>query len=554
MPPRSKRRRRYKSKKSKKMFSRKTKNWITFFAVFLFAGFLYFNYFSHWIIKYQEPEFLTFGELRKLSRNPHPGGLLERKLKRFWETPIISNEAYYRGVKPFRSVHPKLGRYLRLVSWNIEKSYQMENAIKAFSSEDQFRPLISPEKALQGSHQFQNVLEQRARLSTADVIVLQEMDIGNKRSGYINAAVDLAKKLDMNYAYGAEQLEIDPVYLGLEKIHYKNGNVDQEATDYYTADPGRYKGVFGCAVLSRYPIKYVRVFQLKNQAYDWYAGEKPKIGFLEGTRRFGSKTIFGNELTREMKVGGRIYFRVDLDVPGLPEKTLTIINIHLEIKCLPKGREAQMSEILAYIKNIRHPVIVVGDFNAAPEDLSPTSAWRVAERAIENPETWLTIGTSALLPHALAVNTARFATKWTKNLNDPLAADIAIIAPNPVRPLFQMIQNYRFRDGGAFDFRGDNERSINGNDKTLANSNQRGHKGFKTTFSVKRPISVIGKYRLDWVFVKSFLKNPYDKKGPYRFAPHYGETLEEMNTSLHIPISDHHPNVVDIPFREPKLK
>ena len=375
------------------------------------------------------------------------------------------------------------------------------------------------------------------------------MDIGVKRSGYINAAGELAKALKMNYAYAPEQLEIDPVYLGLEKINYDDGTVDQEQTDYYRVDPAKYKGAFGIAVLSRYPIKRAQAFQLKNQAYDWYAGEKPKIGFVEKTRRVGAEVLFHNQLTREIKAGGRIFFRVDLAVPGLPEGTLTIIDIHLEIKCLPKGREAQMSEILSYIKGIRNPVIVVGDFNSAPEDLSPTSAWRVAERTVKNPETWVSVGTSVLLPYALAINTTRYAAKYTKNFNDPFAKDIDVIAPNLLKPLFEMIQNYRFSDAGAFDFRGDAERSMNGKEGILSNSNQRSRKAFKTSWRVKRPISIIGRYRLDWVFVKStYLKDPYDKTAPYRFAPHFGETLEEMNTSLKTPISDHHPNIIDIPL------
>ncbi len=95
---------------------------------------------------------------------------------------------------------------------------------------------------------------------------------------------------------------------------------------------------------------------------------------------------------------------------------------------------------------------------------------------------------------------------------------------------------------------------MNNKNGALANSNERDFKGFKTTWSVKRPISFLGKYRLDWVFVKSYLKNSYDKTGPYRLAPHFGETLEEMNTSLKIPISDHHPNVVNIPLQEPRIK
>jgi len=506
------------------------------------------------IVKYQEPEFLTFNELKTLSRNPHPGSLLEGKLRRFWKTPMISNEAYYAGAKPHRPIDSKLGPYLRLVSWNIEKSLRMKDAIVAFSNSNEFLSLIDFSKVPSGSSEYQNILRQRERLTNADVIVLQEMDVGVKRSGYINAPAELAKTLNMNYTYGAEQLEVDPVYLGLENVSYEGGTVDQELTNYYAADPARYKGAFGCAVLSRYPIKRVWVMQLKNQGYDWYTGEKPKIGFVEKTRRVGSEIIFKNQLTREMKMGGRIFFRVDLIVPSLPENTLTIINIHLEIKCLPKAREAQMAEILSYIKGIKHPVIVVGDFNAAPDDLSPTSAWRVAERAAKNPETWVALGTNALLPHALVLNTTRFATKFTKNLNDPFAPDIRVVSPNPLKPMFKMIEDYRFKDGGAFDFRGDTQCSINSKNKMLANSNERGTKGFKTTWRVKRPISIIGKYRLDWVFVKSYLKDPFDKLSTYRFAPHFGETLEEMNTSLITPISDHHPNVVDLPFGEPNLK
>lgn len=508
----------------------------------------------HPISKYQQPRFLTFRELQKLSANPHPGGLLGGKLKQFWTTPVISNEAYDQGARPSLKNDPKLGPYLRLATWNIEKSIYMKEAIEVFSSEEKFKSLIDPQKAPEGSELRNNVLRQREKLASADIILLQEMDIGMKRSGYIDAARELARALHMNYVYGAEQLEIDPVLLGLEKIHYESGEIDEEATDYYAADPARYKGVFGCAVLSRYPIKHAEVFQLKHQGYDWYAGEKPKIGFVEKSRRLGAKVLFENVMTREMKAGGRIFFRVDLSVPGLPEQTLTLINIHLEIKSLPKDREAQMSEILSYIKRIRHPVIVAGDFNSAPQDLSPTSAGRVAERTAKNPETWLSVGVAYLTPYGLALNTARFGTKWTKNLQDPLAPNIPVVSPNPVKPLFEMIRDYRFQDQGAFDFRGDKARSMNGEDGTLANSNQRDLKGFKTTFSVKRPLAVvIGKYRLDWFFVKSYLKDPFDKNGSYRFSPHYGETLEEMNTSLKTPLSDHHPNTVDLPFGEPKL-
>jgi endonuclease/exonuclease/phosphatase family metal-dependent hydrolase len=443
-----------------------------------------------------------------------------------------------------------------LASWNIgeEELFHLKDTIKVFSSADQFRSLINLSKAPEGSSKYKEILRQRERLAHADIIVLQEVNVGVKRSEYRDEAKDFAKVLKMNYAFGDEQLEIDPVLLGLEKIYYKNGvTVDKEETALYAADPARYKGALGNAVFSRYPIKKVRVFQLKHVPYDWYAAQKENPGFIEKVRETGSEIILETEFTRSIRVGTQIYFRVDLDVPGLPENTLTVINIHLEINCTPKEREIQLAEILSYMKSIKHPVILVGDYNAAPDDLSATSVKRIVTRTIKNPTTWLSTAVTYLLPQALIINTTRFVGNFTKNLQDPLSPDISVIFPNPLHALFSMIQNYRFNDGGAFDFRGDSQRSINGKGGALANSNERGFKGFKTTWSVQRPISFIGKYRLDWVFVKSVLKDPYDKSGPYRLAPHFGETLEELNTSLKVPVSDHHPNVVDIPFQEPHM-
>ncbi len=505
------------------------------------------------IIRYQEPEFLTFEELKMLSENPEPDGKLGEKLGKFWVTPIISNEAYYRGVRPNRPHDFNLGSCLRIASWNIEKSYHMDEAIKVFQSPETLIRMMDETKVEKGSALYWKMLKQRDRLAKADVLILQEMDIGHKRSGYINAAAELAKALDMNYTYGAQQLEIDPVYLGTEKLQFLKGGVDQEMTDYFATDPARYKGVFGSAVLSRYPIKHVEVFQLRNKAYDWYSGEKPKVALAETARRLGTEVLFKNRMVREMKVGGRIYFRVDLEVPDLPEKTLTIINIHLEIKCLPKARKTQMEEILGYIKDIHHPVVVMGDFNAAPTDISPTSVERIVKRSAKDPKTWVNGAVTFLTPYG-PLNVVRGFSNITKNFQDPLAKNIPVVAPNDLKPMFDMIENFRFADGGAFDFRGDQGRSMNSKHQPLSNSNERDFKGFKTTWQVKRPIGPwLGKLRLDWVFVKGYLKDPKDKSGSYRFAPHFGETLEELNTHLEVAVSDHHPNVVDLPFEEPRI-
>ncbi|HTL47546.1 MAG TPA: endonuclease/exonuclease/phosphatase family protein [Verrucomicrobiae bacterium] len=505
-------------------------------------------------MRFQDAPFLSFDDLRALSMDPTPKGTLKDRLEKFWKTPLISNEAYYNGARPEPKASPEMGPYLRIATWNIEKSYHIPEAIEAFTSSEKFQRQIDPLKAPEGSKKWHTVMDQQQKLMGSDIIFLQEMDIGIKRSGYIDAPRELAKALNMNYAFAAEQLEVDPVMLGLEDLYYDNKSPDKEATDYYRVDAAKEKGAFGVAVLSRYPIKKAECFQLDYQAYHWYTMEKQKAGFLEISRRFGAKTVLKNEVTREMKVGGRIYFRVDLEVPGIPGNTLTLINIHLEIKCLPKAREQQMREILSYIRDIKNPVIVAGDFNAAPTDISATSLPRVIKRTAKNPTTWFAVGVNYLTPHGLIINSTRTVSNMTKNFQDPLSKNISVVAPNPVYGLFKEIEDFRFSDGGAFDFRGDKERSVNGKHGKLSNSNQRDRKGFKTSFSVKRPIGPFGKYRLDWIFVKSVLKDPLADAGSYKLSPHFGETLEEMNTSLRQPISDHHPSIAILPLEEPKIK
>lgn len=506
-------------------------------------------------VRYQEPEYLTFEELQDLSVNPRAEGPLKEKLDRLWHTPLISNEAHYGNPITPVSRHPVLGPFIRIATWNIEKSYNIPPAIELFTRPaSNFASLLTPGAFETDSAEYKNLLRQRMRLVGADILILQEMEIGIKRSGYLNAAAEIAKALNMNYVYGIQYLEVDPVLLGMENITLEDGNRDEEAMEHYRVDPAKYKGMFGSAVLSRFPIKHVELRPLQEQPYDWYAGEVTKTGFLENSRRFGAKSVFQNEITRELKVGGRHYFRVDLDIPEIPGGTLTVINIHLEIKCQPQGRDAQMAEILSAIKEIKNPVIMAGDFNASHHDLSATSVTRVVKRTAKNPTTWLNAAVTVLTPYGLAINTTRTASNITKNFNDPFAADIKIVGPNALKQMFMRIKNFRFDDGGAFDFRGDKDRSINRKSKLLANSNERGRKGFKTTFQVRRPLGIVGKYRLDWCFVKSLLNEPEDRKGPYRLAPHFGETLEELNVSLRTPVSDHHPNVVDIPLEEPRIK
>ena len=518
------------------------------------------------LVRYQQPDFLTYDELVSISNNPAVEGSLKKKIERFWKSPVISNEAYYSGKRPYHQSVDALGETLRVASWNIEKSLTMPQVAQALTSAEAYDAMIHSIKAPQGSTLRSEMKRQRDRLASADVIFLQEMDIGISRSDYIDAARLLAKALGMNYAYAPQALEIDPVLLGLEapiNPAYSRKKSDQTSPQIAgakiaTVDKAKYKGVFGSAILSRYPILNVEVFQLKTQPYDWYKGEIKPGDMVEEGRRLGSAWVFENVITRELKIGGRNFFRVDIAVPQVPGGVVSLINNHLEIKTLPKGREMQMQEILDHVKKIPHPVIMAGDHNSAPNDVSATSIHRVIWRMVDNPAAFVATASNVsglLTGTMIPLYRERGVLNILKNFQDPLAPNVPILFPNSVLGLFNRVKDFRFDDGSSFDFRGDEERSINGRTGLLANSNEKHLKGQSTTFSMNRPIGPIGRYRLDWFFVKSgHLKSALDTNGSYRFAPHFGETLGKFNDGLASPLSDHRPIVIDLPFHEPKLK
>lgn len=132
--------------------------------------------------------------------------------------------------------------------------------------------------------------------------------------------------------------------------------------------------------------------------------------------------------------------------------------------------------------------------------------------------------------------------------------NVPLVASNPEAGFFERLKDFRFADGGAFDFRGERNRSAGGKNDPLANSNQRGDKGFITTYEVERTVAFVGKFKLDWIFVKPpTLTEPYDEEGPHRFAPHFGRTLKSLNDAVTERVSDHSPMMVDLPLGEPRI-
>jgi len=390
------------------------------------------------------PELLTSKELESLLRHKDSVTETSQKADRLFSSAFVDNSHYRSNGPPQHNVHPLLGPSIRVSSWNIEKSIHVNDAAQALSSEKTFINHLSS-KTHKNKRVYNKAVKQRAALAASDILLLQEIDIGHCRSNYLFAAKKLAQTMGMNYVYAPQQLEIDPVYLGVENIKFGNEAVDHRVCMLHQENAENYRGVFGVAVLSRYPIKRVQVFPLKNQPYDWYDREIVKPDLLEETRRFGAQTLFKAKTLREVKYGGRGFTRVDLHVPDVPHETISIINVHLEIKAEPKKRVEQLTEILSYINDIENPVVMAGDFNSASRDLSATSVVRAASRAAKDPWNLTSIG--LFLLDVTGVYQFRNLLNGVKNFQDPLTFGIPWILPNKKKSLFKLVENYRFKDG-----------------------------------------------------------------------------------------------------------
>ncbi len=149
------------------------------------------------------------------------------------------------------------------------------------------------------------------RQQDPDIVALQEVDRLRSRSGKVDQVVYLAENLGMYWAYS-------PSYFDVET---KEG-----------------RGMYGNAILSKYPIvsNYAHTLwrrgHLNPGEYDWVI-EKRSI------------------LETKIDVNGRL---------------INVFSTHLSTTA--DQREIQTAEIRTLLSQVRGPKILMGDFNAIPQD------------------------------------------------------------------------------------------------------------------------------------------------------------------------------------------
>jgi len=472
-------------------------------------------FFKDRVIKEKSPKvrlvsYLSYEDLIKLAYNKKNSYKLYKKLQKQLDTPYIVNR-----INESETISPKLLKdHLRIAHWNIQRGFNIEQIKTLLASSDTYYYIYRNNIREKSQDSFRRELK---LLSTSDIISLNEVDIGMPRTNYRNNIDELATSLGYNYAFATEFIELGPIIAML--------NIDSK----------KYCGLHGNAILSKYPIKNVEVVRLPD-TYKWYEEELKRRSLLEGARRIGAKGLFREQIFSEVRRGGRNAIIADIELPN--KEIVTVVSTHLEDRCFPKGRFKQMEYLLTKLKYKRTPLILAGDFNTTTSDSIPTSFKKEVIKRIKDPNflarqaIFLTI---PILPPGVG-NLSAAAISTSLKYKDPAVVSIPLLSPNGERKLFTSLKDFKFYDGGKFNFEGDSNKSSNGKRGLLSDSNERQLKGFESTFEFTKP-NVIGYYKLDWFFVKPKRK---------RFEPYNGQTLKLVNESFPSMISDHDPITVDL--------
>ena len=163
---------------------------------------------------------------------------LAAKLHTLLTTPFVNNEAYFNGVRPLRPDLKGMGPSLRLVEWNIERGIELDKMKLLLTDKQAFISEVHGEAAGNTNPEKAKDDVLRAQmdvLQSADVLVLNEVDWGMKRSDYRAVVKDLADALKMNWAYGVEFLEVDPKILGTQSFaNVENQEERKELDDLFS--------------------------------------------------------------------------------------------------------------------------------------------------------------------------------------------------------------------------------------------------------------------------------------------------------------------------------
>lgn len=174
------------------------------------------------------PSSLSFDELVTLSNTDDLAPELEAKLNGILQTATLHNDISTGNSRPQQPSDPKIGPILRVAFWNIERGLQLDLMKQALLEPGKFEETIDAGKQRTEAQRVR-IREQAEALREADILVLNEVDLGMKRTDYRDVAREMAETLGMNYVYGVEFVEVDGLEdLGTESSHLENPELTGE--------------------------------------------------------------------------------------------------------------------------------------------------------------------------------------------------------------------------------------------------------------------------------------------------------------------------------------
>ena len=274
------------------------------------------------VIFQSEFRILKFFMTVRTSINPSSPSILDHDLERFFpellkfeSTPEMERSEVYRRIKPdvdrilnavvqedfaqSTSLNDENGHakawtpnIVKALAWNIERGIRFDGIADALKNHD--------------------------RLNDKDLLLLTELDHGMARSGNRFVARELARELDLNYAFA-------PVYIALQKGSGVESEIEGENT----------RSIHGLALFSRYPMNNVHAVPLPN-GKDKMWGKEKRLGHLRA-------------------------LIADIDHPAGLFRAVTV---HLDAHCSRAHRRKQMRIILDHLDTLPAlPTIIGGDWN-----------------------------------------------------------------------------------------------------------------------------------------------------------------------------------------------
>jgi endonuclease/exonuclease/phosphatase family metal-dependent hydrolase len=226
--------------------------------------------------------FATIEALREAPEWPELGARLQRLLGTPRLLPALS--------PPPASADPTR---VRTVHWNIEHGNEYEQVERALLTHDALRE--------------------------ADLVLLNEVDLGMARSGDRDVAADLARALGLHGVFAALFLELTP------------GRDDDLR---FAARRENQESLFGVAILSRWPIAGARIVDLPSPEHV--------------------------QFDLERMVGRHIALVAEIERPGAP---FVAVAAHLEVHRMRAHRAAQVRVLTRALRDETRPAILAGDFN-----------------------------------------------------------------------------------------------------------------------------------------------------------------------------------------------